>query len=151
MTFRARRDAYFIKMISIILIFLGIVILLPLLDSDSRTPGFIIFTCFFLVLCEGFIVWIAFDIKYTFLDDHLYVRGGLFWSKIHYKEITKVGPASNMFVGYRLLSARNGIEIYYKTGMWGSVQISPENQMQFLTELQAHCPGINIHSKLYHL
>lgn len=144
MTFRARRDAYFIKFISIVLIISGIVILLPLLDNDLRAPGFIIFTCIFLILCEGFILWIIFDIKYTFLKDHLYVKGGPFRSEIPYKEITKVGPASNIFIGYRILSARYGLKIYYKTGMWESVQISPENQTQFVAELQARSPDISI-------
>lgn len=63
----------------------------------------------------------------TFHKDHLFVKGGPFKSRIQYQTITKVTHGTNMFVEYRILSARNGIEIHYKTGLWGSVQISPEH------------------------
>ena len=83
----------------------------------------------------------------TFHKDHLFVKGGPFKSRIQYQTITKVTHGTNMFVGYRILSARNGIEIHYKTGLWGSVQISPEHQTQFLTELQSRCSQIDMNNK----
>lgn len=144
MRFRARRDIYFTMIISIILLVLAVVILCPLYFQEGRTSGMIALTITFLILCEGFIVWLFLDIQYTFRHDHLCVKGGPFRSKIPYEAITKVAPTTNIFIGYRILSARHGLEIHYKTGMWGSVKISPEKQTHFIKRLQTHCPHLQI-------
>ena len=87
------------------------------------------------------ILWSSFSIKYVFHQDYLFVKGGPFRSRIPYENITKVSPTSSIFVGYRLLSSRDAIEIFYKTSLMGSVKISPEDQKAFIAELKKRCPN----------
>src|SRR5699024_2162240 len=101
------------------------VCLLPiLLDPEAWTLGLILSMLVTFILCAGLIIWSVLGIKYVFEEDHLYVQGGPFRSCIPYEAITKVEKTGNFLIGYRILSARRGLEIFYKTGMWGSVIIS---------------------------
>lgn len=51
---------------------------------------------------------------------------------------------TNIWVGYRVLSSRDAIELHYKTGLLGSVKISPEQKELFIEELQKRNKLINI-------
>lgn len=148
MVFRSKRDPFYMKFIGIVSLVLAAVLLLPLFDKEFQTLGAIIFMLTFFILCQGFILWGTFNIRYTLTDNYLYIKGGPLRSKIPYEAITKISPTTtSMFVGYRMMSAKNGIEIYYKTGMWGSVQISPENEDVFLEQLKIRCSNVIIDTK----
>ncbi|QFG01057.1 hypothetical protein PB01_01020 [Psychrobacillus glaciei] len=95
------------------------------------------------LLCEGFILWVSLDIEYTFKEDYLFVRGGLFRSKIPFEDITKVNPTSNILFGYRILSSTDALEIQYKKAIMGSIIISPENRENFLKVLLEKAPHIH--------
>ncbi|MBD3107568.1 PH domain-containing protein [Bacillus sp. AGMB 02131] len=41
--------------------------------------------------------------------------------------ITKASSTKDIFFGYRILSSKQGIEIFYKSATLGSVMISPKN------------------------
>lgn len=90
------------------------------------------------------LIWTSFFIKYVLYDEYLYVKGGPFRSKISYDEITKIAPTQDIFTGYRILSAKSGIEVFYKSGPFGSVKISPKDRKRFLTELAKRCPHAQI-------
>ena len=96
--------------------------------------------CGLFIVFSGFMVWIWLDIEYKFYDDYLFVRGGLFRSRIPYSQITRIQETNNVLIGYRILSSKDALEIYYKTGLLGSVIISPENKDQFIEELRRRCP-----------
>jgi hypothetical protein len=123
---------------------LGAVILIPFLMDQYKTliDGVIVF-CLFL-FAAGIILWAAFFIKYEFHDQYLYVRGGPFKSRILYKDIKKIHPTKEIFTGYRLLSASEGLEVFYRTAGMGSVKISPKEQELFLLELKKRCPEVSI-------
>ena len=80
------------------------------------------------------------SIRYEMLDDYLLVKGGPFRSKIRYEDITKVEAGqfsvADTLVGYRVMSARDGVEIHYKTAIMGSIRISPNNKEKFIKELK---------------
>nr|WP_231784159.1 PH domain-containing protein [Lentibacillus sp. JNUCC-1] len=78
----------------------------------------------------------------------MYIKGGPFRSRIAYKDITRVSPSHDVFTGYRVLSSRDGLELFYTTGLMGSVKISPEDQGMFLKELQERAPDVQIDSTL---
>ncbi|KYD25219.1 hypothetical protein B4110_3001 [Parageobacillus toebii] len=40
-----------------------------------------------------------------------------------------------------MLSSASGIEIFYKSGILGSVKISPKEKELFLSELKKRCPN----------
>lgn len=88
------------------------------------------------VLCTSFFAWITFGIKYVFTDEYLLVKGGPFHSKIRYENITKVAKTNDIFTGFRLLTSKPAIEIFYMTASLGSVKISPQNAELFLIELE---------------
>ena len=48
-------------------------------------------------------------------------------------------------MGYIILSSRDGIEIFDKTSMLGSIKISPQDQKAFIAELKKRCPNLEIH------
>ncbi|UOQ50583.1 PH domain-containing protein [Gracilibacillus caseinilyticus] len=97
-------------------------------------------------MLASFILWCAFSVKYVFYQEYLFIKGGPFKSRISYEKITKVSPAKDIFTGYRVLSSRDGIEIFYITAVLGSVKISPEEKKEFITELTKRCPSVQVHN-----
>lgn len=98
---------------------------------------------FFLIITAGVILWNSYGIKYRFYDDYLYVRGGIFRSRIPYNTISKIESlqftTGDILAGYRILASKDGIEISYNKG-FGTVKISPEHKTLFLSELKKRCP-----------
>ncbi|WP_062678781.1 PH domain-containing protein [Parageobacillus toebii] len=141
MVFRAKIDSFFTFIMSFsILVIIG-VFLIPLFLDKTRTMFDTVIVFSLLIISVGFIVWSVLSIKYVFYDDYLLVKGGAFRSRISYKDITKVSPTNDIFTGYRLLSSASGIEIFYKSGILGSVKISPKEKELFLSELKKRCPN----------
>src|SRR5699024_12539311 len=92
----------------------------------------------------SFILWTAFSVKYVFYQDYLFVKGGPFRSRIPYENITKVSLTTAIFTGYRILSSRDGIELFYKTAVLGSVKISLIYEREFSSELNKRFTNIQI-------
>lgn len=146
MGFRSKVDGSFILLLGLTLLIVAVAIYHPLwLDEATDVHDVLGLTVFFLATV-GFILWCTFSVKYVFHDDHLFVKGGPFRSRIPYQQITKVAPTRNVFTGYRLLSSFDAIEIFYEKGLLGSVKISPKERKKFLNELQKRCPHIRIKS-----
>ncbi|ANB58428.1 bacterial PH domain protein [Anoxybacillus sp. B7M1] len=146
MTFRSKIDAYFITFIVIAILFIGIVTIAPLIIDKEITTSTIVIMLSIFLFSVGFLLWSIFSIKYIFYEDYLLVKGGPFKSKIAYQEITKIAPTKDIFTGYRLLTSKNGIEIFYKSATLGSVKISPEETERFMSEIRKRCPHIQISS-----
>jgi hypothetical protein len=144
MVFRAKIDSFFIFIMSITILVLSGVLLIPLFTDKTRTMLDTVIVFSLLIISVGFIIWSIFSIKYVFYDDYLLVKGGPFRSRILYQEITMVSPTKDIYTGYRLLSSKSGIEIFYKSGTLGSVKISPKENELFLSELKKRCPNVII-------
>lgn len=145
MVFRSKVDGFFIMFLFSTILIIGLASFLPLFFGDGiGLSEFVVVTSLFLVI-TSLILWCAFSIEYVFHQDHLLVKGGPFRSRISYEEITKVSPTVAIFTGYRILSAKNSLELFYNNGFLGSVKISPENRNEFLMELKKRCPDVQIH------
>ncbi|MFF2754113.1 PH domain-containing protein [Psychrobacillus sp. NPDC058041] len=148
MTFKSKRDRTFIILIMVASVLIALATLLPvvveLFIMEAPDMKAVWITSVIFLLCEGFILWVSLDIVYTFKENSLIVRGGLFRSNIPFEDITKVNPTSNILVGYRILSSKDALEIHYKKATMGSVIISPENQEVFLEILLEKAPHIHI-------
>lgn len=148
MTFKSKRDRTFLILIIVVSALIALATLLPvaveLFIMEVPDMKAVWITSVIFLLCEGFILWVSFDIVYTFKENSLIVRGGLFRSNIPFEDITKVNPTSNILVGYRILSSKDALEIHYKKATMGSVIISPENQEVFLEVLLERAPHIHI-------
>jgi hypothetical protein len=142
MVFRAKIDSFFITLMSISILVISGILLIPLFLDKTRTMHDIVVVFLLFIISVGFFVWSVFSIKYVFYDDYLLVKGGPFRSRILYQEITKVSPTKDIYTGYRLLSSKSGIEIFYKSATLGSVKISPKENELFLTELTKRCPHV---------
>lgn len=144
MIFRSKVDNFFVAIISVAILIIGVVTLLPvLIDKEaSSTVRIIMFSLF--IVSEGIIVWTAFFIKYGFYENYLLVKGGPFRSKIPYQTITKVSPSEDIFTGYRILSSKQALELFYESATLGSVKISPKNKMEFINELKKRCPNMQV-------
>ncbi|MBS4207876.1 PH domain-containing protein [Bacillus sp. FJAT-50079] len=144
MTFNTKRDRFFTVSIMISLLVIAVATLWPVVYEvgyAAQTDWIAVWIMIGLfILSVGFILWAWFDIEYTFHNDYLFVRGGPFRSKIPYKQITRVIETNGIFVGYRILSSKDALEIQYKTGLLGSVIISPEHKEQFVEELRKRSP-----------
>ncbi|HLQ72554.1 MAG TPA: PH domain-containing protein [Bacillota bacterium] len=148
MVFRSKTDSSFIIFISVAILIIAVVTIFPIfLEGGDELPVIITLLSVFF-LCTAGILWASFAIQYVFYEDYLYVKGGPFRSKIAYENITKVGPSSNFLVGYRILSSTEGIELFYKTALLGSVKISPKEQEKFIAELEKRCPHLEVAAAL---
>jgi Bacterial PH domain len=144
MMFRAKVDRFFITVISFAVGIVAAATLLPLILEDNVPTGAAVTMWGFFIVCTGFIVWISTDIKYVFNDDHLLVKGGPIKKRIAYGEITRVAPTRDIFTGFRILSSRDAIEVYYRTSWMGSVKVSPDRMDIFVEELSKRCPGLKV-------
>ena len=144
MVFRSKVDRFYINFILIAILVIGLASFFPLFfEGGTELPVVITLTSIFLILI-GIILWCAFSIKYVFYQDYLFVKGGPFRSRIAYEDITKVSPTGDIFTGYRLLSSKDGIEVFYKTAFLGSVKISPRDKREFISELKKRCSNVQI-------
>lgn len=137
MTMQSKLDGFFIKFILISIIIIGVVLFTPLFFMDIRVElnTVLILIVTFLIL-TSFILWASLSVKYVFNQEYLFVKGGPFRSRIPYENITKVSSTTAIFTGYRILTSRDAIEIFYENAVLGSVKISPKNKDEFIAELE---------------
>lgn len=145
MVFRSKVDMYFMNFVLIVILIIALAMFLPLYFEG----GNVLIVTFIFLIFVSFLLWNVFSIKYVFYQDHLLVKGGMFRSRISYENITKVSPTTKIFVGYKLLSSKDAIEIFYKTASLGSVKISPRNKKEFISELKKRCPNIQFQEQKY--
>lgn len=145
MVFRSKVDPFFLTCLIFTIGIMAAVSLLPLLLDKEASLFTGIVMCAIFIASTGFILWCTFSIQYVFYNDYLLVKGGPFRSKIPYAHITKVAPTNDIFTGYRILSSKQGIEIFYKSSLLGSVKISPDPKTAFIRELKKRCPHVPIH------
>lgn len=134
MTFKTKRDRFFTYLWFGMLLFINAVFIFPTIISPTDTNGVLLIILMDIVT-TGFLLWIAIDIKYVLLPQFLYVKGGLFRSKIYYSDITRITRNPSIWIGYRILFSKDAIAVHYKTGAFGHIVISPENTEQFIEEL----------------
>ncbi|MBD8025181.1 PH domain-containing protein [Ureibacillus sp. Re31] len=142
MEFRSKIDKFFIVFISITLFIIMAVFLIPLIFDSEKTIIDVLIVLTLCIFSIAFILWTSFSIKYIFDTNTLLVKGGLFKTRIPYDDITKITETTEIFTGYRVLASKDGLEIFYKKGILGSVKISPLEKERFLTELKKRCPNI---------
>lgn len=136
MRFKTKRDPLFTNLWTALILVANLVILWPLLlDPQALSSGGLVGLIVPDVLVTALLGWLAIDISYEFKEEVLFVKGGMFRSKIRYEEITQITRHPNLWVGYRLISSRDAIEIHYRIGAIGSVVVSPADQERFIEEL----------------
>ena len=142
MVFRSKIDAYFATFLFIVILVIGGVTLIPLfIDKEATITIMLTMTSIFIVIIS-LILWSTFSIKYVFYQDHLFVKGGLFRSRIPYDKITKVSPTKAIFTGYRILSSKEGLEIFYQSATLGSLKVSPKESKLFISEIKKRCLNV---------
>lgn len=146
MTFNVKRDRFYTKIILITLLIVAAATLWPVVYEVFYSPVIdwiaVSIMCVLFIATSGFILWTWLDIEYSFREDYLFVRGGPFRSRIPYNKITRLNETSNVLVGYRILSSRDALEVYYISGLLGSIIISPQDKEMFMEELRKRCPLI---------
>ena len=140
MEFHSKIDRFVLLIYGLALLIVAVSVFLPFFIEDDMPAMAAAILIGTFALTFIFMLWIMLDIKYIFRPDHLFIKGGLFRSRISYDEITCVSSTSDVFTGYRIMSSREGIEIFYRSAMMGSVKISPKDQELFLAELKKHVP-----------
>ncbi|MGE6752754.1 PH domain-containing protein [Rossellomorea sp. NPDC071047] len=146
MKFRSKIDRFFISVIFISLLLISIVFLIPLILMGRPSILDIIVVVSLYAFSAGIIIWTGFFQRYELCPDYLYIKGGPFRSRIFYGDLTRVRATRDISTGYRILSSRDALEIYYRTGFWGSVKISPLDKELFLSELDKRCSHLFIQS-----
>ncbi|HEY8529857.1 MAG TPA: PH domain-containing protein [Paenibacillaceae bacterium] len=142
MEFRPRYDSKFVAFLAVtFLLTLGACAFAIVSEWEEEGREALPFVVPILALAIGFIAWNVLSIKYVLTMDYLYVQGGLFRSRIPYGDITRVAPTRNVWYGYRLTTAFDAIEIFYRKGLLGSVKITPRDPERFLAELKKRCPN----------
>jgi len=144
MKFKVKRDTSFTLLMIIILIIVDSIIFIPTFFVDDHTSWDWVALVLIAFLTTAFLIWIWADIRYEMREDYLFVKGGPFRSRIAYNDITRITMSKNIWFGYRLLASMDAIEIHYKTGLLGSVKISPEEKEVFIEELKKRNPSIKV-------
>lgn len=143
MTFKTKRDRFFIYLWIFFLLLINAILLSALLlQPRGATAAFIVISLDLLITAS--LIWLAMDIRYTFEENQLFLKGGMFRTRIPYTAITKVTRNPNIWYGFRILFSRDAIEVHYRTGTFGSAVISPANQERFIEELQKRNPAIHV-------
>src|SRR5699024_8298510 len=107
MVFRSKVDALFSNFMLIVVLIIGAGSVWPsLLEGGTYLPVVLILSSIFLIVIS-LILLTAFSVKYVFYQDYLFVKGGLFRSRIPYENITKVSPTTAICTGYRVLSSKD--------------------------------------------
>lgn len=146
MVFKAKVDAFYLKFLVIIALIIALATFFPFLFDEKLDSLVIIILTFIYIVIILFLLWSTFSIQYVFEKEHLFVKGGMLKSQIGYGEITKVAPTKDIYTGYRMMAAKEGIEIFYKTGLFGSVKVAPVEKEAFVEELEKRCPEIEVHT-----
>ncbi|BBH24395.1 hypothetical protein Back11_57400 [Paenibacillus baekrokdamisoli] len=148
MTFKTKRDRFFINLWVGLLLFINVIFLVPLIFSPPKA-GELLTVIILDIIITGFLAWIAIDIKYVLLQDHLVVKGGLFKSRIQYRDITRITRNPNIWVGYKILFSQDALEVHYKTGILGSVIISPVDKELFINEMKKRNGNLKVEGGIY--
>lgn len=144
MEFKVKKDNSFMTIILISAILIVVLVSVPFISffNDLSVLNVLLWI-FLLLITVGVLLWTSYGIKYKFYDDYLYIRGGIFRSRIPYNKITQVKSlqftTGDILAGYRILASKDGIEILYNKG-FGTVKISPNQKSLFLSELKKRCP-----------
>ncbi|HIW33158.1 MAG TPA: PH domain-containing protein [Candidatus Paenibacillus intestinavium] len=136
MKFKSLRDRLFIVLWIVIVLIVNLCFLFPLVFSPPLEQVVVIIVILLDLIITALLIWIVADISYSLKDQYLVVKAGMIKSRIQYKDITKITRYPNIWMGYRLLFAKEAIEVHYKTGMMGSVKISPRDKEIFIKELK---------------
>lgn len=140
MIFHARTDSYLVMNITFTMIIVAAFVWFPIIFYlETPSPALIFTALLFSIICEGLLTWMMFR-KYALHNDYVLIKGGPFSLKIPYNEITHVEHTNSTYIGYRILSAKKGIDIHHQTAKNGSTKISPKNEVQFLQVLKKRCP-----------
>lgn len=145
MVFRSKMDTFFIMFLLIMILVLGLVMFIPLLITSGVTMPILLTMTFIYIALVSFLLWSFLSIKYVFYEAHLFVKGGLFKSCIPYEKITKVTTTKEIFTGYRILSSKEGLEIFSQSVVLGSVKVSPQESRRFISEVKKRCPNVKFH------
>jgi len=142
MEFRPRYDRKFVAFLVVsFLLILGVCAFAIVSDWEGEGREAVRFVAPIFALAIGFIAWNMLSIKYVLNMDELYVQGGPFRSRIPYGNIVRVAPTRNVWSGYRLTTAFDAIEIFYRKARLGSVKITPQDPERFIAELKKRCPN----------
>jgi uncharacterized protein YifE (UPF0438 family) len=148
MTFRTKRDSFFLILFSSN-IFLLVIGLFVILTTFSFNPwlawlGWILFII-------AFISWITavWFITYTLNENSILIRKGLFVKQIDYKQMVKVKEESyrlaDLLSGERALSSKDGVSLDYETKIGQKIiKLSPKNKQLFIKELAKKVPELAI-------
>ena len=94
------------------------------------------------VLALGLPVWIVLGTRYEFAEHDLLICSGPFRWRVPLEQVRAVAPSRSVLSAPALSLDR--LRIAY--GRAGSILISPRDKLQFLSELQRRCPGIDVAS-----
>ncbi|EZH64785.1 hypothetical protein DH09_19910 [Bacillaceae bacterium JMAK1] len=146
MTFQSRIDKRFVAFI--ILVMLSVVCFAggTLLFSATTIWEWLPFI--FLVVVVSLCFWMLGTVKYVVMAQKLIVRAGPVKSTIPYQKINRIERFRGMGYtsgGYKFHLAGDGLEIYYSTGLLGSVRISPQQDERFIKEIRKHLSNDSIY------
>lgn len=143
MKFKSKRDSTYLSLMSVAIGVIVISCLFPLVFAEVwEEPMVIMILLSICLVTVGFALWVSLDIYYIFEDKALFLKAGPFRKRIAYDEITSISPTKDILTGYRLLSSKDAIAIYYKTGVMGEVKISPVEKEKFIEELKKRVPQL---------
>jgi hypothetical protein len=106
--------------------------------------GFHLIADLLALIVIGLLLWIWFGTGYQFENETIKIQSGPFKRKINIQEIRKISKGKSALSSPAL--ALDRLIIHY--GRYGQVQISPENEFEFIEVLLKKNPNITLDKKL---
>lgn len=145
-TFTSKMDKTFRIMLLLVIGVLLLLFILPVVfDGEAMTQADVITHTLLCALTVGLILWLAFDIKYVFKADHLYVRAGFLFTRIRYEDVESYREVKGLMdvgSGFNLLNSTNAMAILAQTVLLGEVKVSPTDQEGFIEELEKRIEAV---------
>lgn len=143
MKFYSRKDPLFFIIIYGLVVFLGYEMYSKsLIYTSYDAVDFWVLS--WVVVIVFFMLSMLHGTRYRLNNEKLFFRCGPFFGSIKIKSITEIIVGKTLWVGMRPATARNGLIVKYKGGLWGEIYISPKTNEAFVEEILKHNSNIKI-------
>lgn len=139
MTFRSRKDWFFIVAVYGTVILCLIMLIATIVNNTSGAWELV-----FMITIMGVVCWLLLSLmegtSYLIDNGKIYYKGGPFKGIIEIQSIREIQAGKSLWTGLRVATAMNGLIIKY--GKFDEIYISPSSNVQFIEELKKINPEI---------
>ena len=132
MKFKSRKDLFMNTFMFVICGFLGLILLIRIINIGYSNLNFI-FLDLFILASIGFFLWIYFGTEYQLTKTELKYRSGPISGEIKIEQINEIIKGETLWSGLKPATAKNGLIIKYLE--YEEIYISPKTNESFINKI----------------